>query len=88
MMPRCDRNCFACRFLDCIDASFSPSDYLELVELERDLGIFQPEDEKYFLLDLVAVTKLEEKRKRASARRKIDRSKKRKYHARDTLKEV
>ncbi len=37
-MQRCDRDCFHCRFSDLIDGSLSPSDYIELVDLEYEQG--------------------------------------------------
>lgn len=66
----CSRDCFHCVYKDCVDGSFSPSDYVELVELEKAVGIFSPEDEEYYEQDLLGVIMLEEKRRRFNQRRR------------------
>lgn len=68
-MGKCNRDCFSCRFPDCIDSSFSVSDYIELVELEKEIGVFQREDENYYFLDMLAVARTEAKKERAKRRR-------------------
>ena len=66
----CSRDCFHCVYKDCVDGSFTPFDYIELVELEKAVGIFQPEDEQHYEEDLFAVIVLEEKRRRFNQRRR------------------
>ena len=61
----CRRDCLNCIFSDCIDNGFSACDYLDQVELEKNCGIFQPEDEKYFLPDLLTIVRHERRRARA-----------------------
>lgn len=60
----CSRDCLNCPFPDCIDDTFTPSDYLDQVEEEKAAGVFQPEDECYFLIDLLAVARSERRRAR------------------------
>ena len=67
-MQRCDKDCFNCRFSDCINGALSPSDYIELVEIEREVGVFQPEDEQYYYIDLLSIVKSYERKARQKKR--------------------
>ena len=64
----CFRDCLNCPFPDCIDDTFTPVDYLDQVEEEKALGIFQPEDAECFLIDLLRVVRSERRRERMRAR--------------------
>ena len=64
----CSRDCLNCPFPDCIDDTFTPVDYLDQVEEEKELGIFQPEDDEFFLIDLLRVVRSERRRERERAR--------------------
>ena len=66
-MAICNRKCADCSFADCIDDSFSPTDYLDLIDLEKSLGVYLPEDEKYFYDDLLIVVLRERRKERLCA---------------------
>lgn len=61
-MAVCNRKCAECTYKDCIDDTFTPSDYLDLIDLEKSLGVYLPEDEKFFYDDLLAVVERQRER--------------------------
>ena len=82
-MAVCNRKCAECSYKDCIDDTFTPSDYLDLIDLEKSLGMYLPEDEKYFYEDLLAVVERQRCREYKTCWQREKRQKERSVYGRE-----
>ena len=51
-MAKCDKKCFKCQYADCINDRVTSMDFLDIVDLEKEVGVYQPEDVKWFGVEL------------------------------------
>ena len=61
---KCDKKCLKCRYADCVNETVTANDYLDIVDLEKALGIYLPEDEPFFYEDLLRFVRRDRKRER------------------------
>ena len=64
----CDKKCFKCQYADCINDRVTSMDFLDIVDLEKEVGVYQPEDVKWFGVELEYYVRRERRRERAVER--------------------
>lgn len=76
-MAKCDKNCLSCVYADCINDTVTAMDFLDIVDLEKALGVYQPKDFDCFFIELEFFVRRDRRRereaeKKARARRNKD----------------
>ncbi len=61
-MAKCNKKCLNCPYEDCINHTVTALDFLDIVDLEKALGIYFPEDEACFLEELEFFVRRDRKR--------------------------
>ena len=75
-MAKCDKKCLSCPYPDCINDTVTAMDFLDVVDLEKALGVYQPEDGQWFALELEFFVRRDRRRERAADKKRRARGEK------------
>lgn len=63
-MCKCNKKCLSCPYSECINDTVTALDFLDIVDLEKELGIYQLEDEQCFYEELEYFVRRDRRRER------------------------
>lgn len=72
-VAKCDKKCFKCQYADCINDRVTAMDFLDIVDLEKEVGVYQPEDEKWFVVELEYYVRRDRRREKNAELKRMER---------------